>query len=166
MDNKKKKILAGICALILFLIGGYFYLSAPDDNANVAGDGYEQEYNNDYEDNSLITEEIDLTESVPESTQELITEDYEETYEFRNQQYLEEHFAKHGEEFEYETADEYLAGANRVINAPDSLYKTESEDGDHIYYLESTNEFVVVSTDGYIRTYFKPSAGKAYFDRQ
>ena len=31
---------------------------------------------------------------------------------------------------------------------------------------ESTNEFVIVSTDGYIRTYFKPSDGIEYFKRQ
>lgn len=37
---------------------------------------------------------------------------------------------------------------------------------DDVYYLESTNEFVIVATDGYIRTYFKPDDGKAYYDRQ
>ncbi len=42
----------------------------------------------------------------------------------------------------------------------------DKEDGDDVYYLESTNEFVIVSTDGYIRTYFYPSNGKDYFDRQ
>ena len=31
---------------------------------------------------------------------------------------------------------------------------------------EETNEFVVVSTDGYIRTYFNPSDGIDYFNRQ
>ncbi len=62
--------------------------------------------------------------------------------------------------------EEYVAGANKVIHSPDALHKIEKEDGDDIYYLEASNEFVVVSTDGYIRTYFKPSAGKAYFDRQ
>ena len=35
-----------------------------------------------------------------------------------------------------------------------------------VYYKEDTNEFVVVSTDGYIRTYFNPDSGKKYFDRQ
>ena len=37
---------------------------------------------------------------------------------------------------------------------------------DNVYYLESTNEFVIVSTDGYIRTYFKPNDGIDYFNRQ
>ena len=40
----------------------------------------------------------------------------------------------------------------------------EAEDGDDVYYLESTREFVVVSRDGYIRTYY--IADKDYFDRQ
>lgn len=175
MDNKKKKILAGVGTLILFLIGGFFYLSSPDDNAKEPGDRDEQAYNDEYKEESLSTENIEPTEPVSEaseltelteSTESTIPEEYAETYEFRKQQYLDEHFAKHGEEFDYETAEEYLAGANRVINDPNSLYKTEAEDGDHVYYLESTNEFVVVSTDGYIRTYFKPSAGIDYFNRQ
>lgn len=87
-------------------------------------------------------------------------------YEFRRASYLEQHFEKHGNEFEYATKEEYLAGANRVILSPDALHKIEAEDGDDIYYLEETNEFVVVSTDGYIRTYFRPSAGIAYYNRQ
>lgn len=87
-------------------------------------------------------------------------------YEFRRVSYLEQHFEKHGNEFEYATKEEYLAGANRVIQSPDALHKIEAEDGDDIYYLEETNEFVVVSTDGYIRTYFRPSAGIAYYNRQ
>ena len=97
---------------------------------------------------------------------EQVADDYEIEYEFRRDDYLEEHFDKHGDEFDYATADEYLEGANRVIADEDSLYKTEEEDGDHIYYLEETNEFVIVSTDGYIRTYFKPSDGLDYFNRQ
>lgn len=94
------------------------------------------------------------------------TDEIEILYEFRRASYLEQHFEKHGAEFEYETKEEYLAGANRVIQSPDVLHKIEAEDGDDIYYLEETNEFVVVSTDGYIRTYFRPSAGINYYNRQ
>lgn len=88
------------------------------------------------------------------------------TYNFRKAEYLQEHFAKHGAEFGYASAEEYLAGANRVIASADVLHKLEAEDGDDVYYLEATNEFVIVSTDGFLRTYFKPEDGKAYFDRQ
>ena len=87
-------------------------------------------------------------------------------YEFSRESYLEQHFDKHGNEFDYATKEEYLEGANRVIQSPDALHKIEAEDGDDIYYLEETNEFVVVSTDGYIRTYFRPSAGINYYNRQ
>ncbi len=88
------------------------------------------------------------------------------SYSFRNEEYLAEHFEKHGAEFGYRTEEEYEAGANRVIASEDVLHKTEEEDGDDIYYLESSNEFVVVSTDGYLRTYFKPDDGMEYYNRQ
>ena len=38
-----------------------------------------------------------------------------------------------------------------MINTEGVLHKIEEEDGDDVYYLEETNEFVIVSTDGYIR---------------
>ena len=66
----------------------------------------------------------------------------------------------------FDTAEEYLDAANDVIDDPVVLHKTEKEDGDDIYYLEDSNEFVVVSTDGYLRTYFEPSDGMAYYERQ
>ncbi len=88
------------------------------------------------------------------------------SYQFRNDKYLSQHFEKHGSEFGYVTKEEYLAGANKVISSKDALHKTEAEDGDDVYYLEASNEFVIVSADGYIRTYFKPSGGIDYYNRQ
>ncbi|MBO5522262.1 MAG: zinc-ribbon domain containing protein [Roseburia sp.] len=88
------------------------------------------------------------------------------TYQFRTQENLQEHFSKHGAEFGYQTAEAYLEGANRVIVSADALHKYEKEDGDDVYYLESTNELVIVSTDNYIRTYFKPEDGIEYYNRQ
>ena len=108
----------------------------------------------------------DTPQKTPEDTQSAKTASSGHTYSFRKAEYLQEHFEKHGDEFGYTSADEYLAGANRVVVAPGVLHKLEAEDGDDVYYLESSNEFVIVSTDGYIRTYFKPNDGKAYFDRQ
>ena len=66
----------------------------------------------------------------------------------------------------FSSPEEYEAAANAVIANPQALMKTEKEDGDYVYYVEDTNEFVVLSTDGYIRTYFYPDSGKSYFDRQ
>ncbi len=87
-------------------------------------------------------------------------------YTFANDDLLISHFNKHGDEFGYNNPEEYLKGANDVINNPNSLHRNEAEDGDDCYYLQSTNEFVVVSPEGEIRTYFKPDDGIAYFNRQ
>ena len=90
----------------------------------------------------------------------------EVTYHFRNNNLLEQHFEKHGKEMGFESKEAYEKAASDVINNPKALFKTEAEDGDYVYYVEETNEFVVLSLDGYIRTYFLPSSGKKYFDRQ
>lgn len=87
-------------------------------------------------------------------------------YHFRNEDLLESHCEKHGKEMGFSSSKEYEMSASDVVNNPESLHKTEKEDGDDVYYKENTNEFVVVSTDGYIRTYFNPDSGKKYFDRQ
>lgn len=109
-------------------------------------------------------------EPEPEETFDDYSDDTYVEYYFRTKNQLTQHFQKHGEEFGdefgYETAEDYERGASDVINSPDALYKTEAEDGDGVYYIEGTNEFVILSTDGYIRTYFRPTAGKSYFDRQ
>lgn len=85
---------------------------------------------------------------------------------FRNEERLKEHYEKHGIEMGFATPAEYEAAAAAVVNSPDALNKLEKEDGDDVYYIESTNEFVIVSTDGYIRTYYHPTNGKEYFDNQ
>ena len=87
-------------------------------------------------------------------------------YTFRNSKLLKEHFYKHGVEMGFDSEEEYEKAASDVANNPDALHKLEKEDGDDVYYLEETNEFVVISTDGFIRTYFCPDSGKKYFDKQ
>lgn len=83
---------------------------------------------------------------------------------FRSNHALEEHFEKHGAEMGCATADEYLASANAVIANPKALHKLQAEDGDDLYFLEDTGEFVVVSPKGFIRTYF--ITDRDYYDRQ
>ena len=84
--------------------------------------------------------------------------------EFRSEERLERHFEKHGRDMGFASAEEYLAGANAVVANPDALHKTESKDGDDVYFIEKTGEFVVVSQKGYIRTYFVTD--RDYYDRQ
>lgn len=83
---------------------------------------------------------------------------------FRNEDRLESHYLKHGIDMGYDSADDYQAGANAVISNPNVLHKTQAEDGDDVYFLKKTGEFVVVSQQGYICTYF--IADEDYYDRQ
>lgn len=122
------------------------------DDANGAAD-YEEAYNDaDNDDELLKGNSGDKSEDID--------------YTFRNDDLLESHYEKHGEDMGFDSPEEYEAAANKVVDDEDVLHKTEAEDGDDIYYLEETNEFVVISTDGYIRTYFYPDDGIDYFNRQ
>lgn len=85
---------------------------------------------------------------------------------FRSDKLLNDHYEKHGIEMGFSSAEEYERAAAIAAESPEALHKLEKEDGDDVYYIEATNEFVVISTDGYIRTYFYPNDGKDYFDRQ
>lgn len=88
------------------------------------------------------------------------------TYYFRNEKLLNDHYEKHGREMGFDSAKSYEEAANEIINHPDVLHRIEEEDGDDVYYLEENNGFVIVSVDGYIRTFFYPEDGLAYFNRQ
>ena len=88
------------------------------------------------------------------------------TLTFRSDSLREEHFEKHGIEMGFASAKEYEKAAAAVVFDSRALHKLEKEDNDDAYYIEETNEFVIVSTDGYIRTYFYPRDGIEYFERQ
>ena len=85
---------------------------------------------------------------------------------FRSKKLLDQHYEKHGKDMGFANAKDYEAAAAAVVANPDAVHKIEKEDGDDIYYLEETNEFVVVSTDGYLRTYFLPDSGIKYYNKQ
>lgn len=151
-ENTKFKKILGIVVAVLLL--GVFYPlwnGTEGDGSNVPGNGSNGQVSQD-------------TGDAPAG--QGYQDGVENPYTFRNEKYLEDHFEKHGSEFGYATKEEYEAGANRVIASEEALHKTEAEDGDHIYYLESSNEIVFLSTDGYIRTYFKPQDGIKYYERQ
>lgn len=99
-----------------------------------------------------------------EASSEEISEYVE--YTFKSKKLLNQHYEKHGIDMGFASAEEYEKAASDVINNPDALSKLEKEDGDGVFYIEDTNEFVILSTEGYIRTYFLPDAGKSYYDRQ
>lgn len=114
---------------------------------------------------SAPEESVSISEEEEKETETSEDDGYVEYY-FRNQKLLNQHYEKHGIEMGFDSAESYEKAASDVINNPDALTKTEKEDGDFVYYVEATNEFVILSNDGYIRTYFLPDSGKKYYDKQ
>lgn len=123
--------------------------------------------NEEQDNEELNAEESDtIVEEPGDNEQDVNIDDDEVKYYFRNDKLLTQHYEKHGIEMGFDSKESYEAAASKVVTNPNSLHKLEGEDGDDVYYLEETNEFVIVSTDGYIRTYFLPSGGKKYYDKQ
>lgn len=134
-------------------------------SSEIAELGEQSESLSSEEEESAATQESDVSVAEEESTAEDSLASAPELY-FRNDSLLESHYEKHGIEMGFDSAKEYEKAAAAVTADPDVLHKLEAEDGDDVYYLERTNEFVVVSKDGHIRTYFHPSAGLDYYNRQ
>jgi pyocin large subunit-like protein len=88
---------------------------------------------------------------------------------FRNRQRLDEHFDKHGAEFNAPNADAYLSLAQALRAAPPSATVRELQrptDGVIAKFDRATGAFVAFDADSIIRTFFKPNDGEAYFERQ
>ena len=174
MKNKNNSILYSAIVIVIVLISVI--------SGKVGGTKDNNDSTTDTKTTEVITTEKPTTETVTKTeatteeekteaaTEEVRTETTEVNDErpltFRNANRLNEHYEKHGIEMGFSSAEEYEAAAKKVVLNKDSLHKLEEEDGDDVYYLEISNEFVVVSPDGYIRTYFNPSDGIDYYNRQ
>lgn len=181
--NGKNDIIKYVAIAVLVVIVLVLILrqSGSEEGAQQAGSEGGSQQTNSFEVETTQMSEVETTEAIQtetteteeaeeiteaEESAEASDEPEEEEYTFRNNKLLEEHYEKHGEDMGFESAEDYEEAASDVVTNPEALHKTEKEDGDYCYYLEDTNEFVVVSTDGYIRTYFYPSSGKKYYDNQ
>ncbi len=184
MNNAKLKRIIVICVLLLVAVVAVRYFLTLQhqqalSGALQSGDGGVDLVIDTSESGST------LTVNVPDTSSDLIIDDFSGIpdedgqeassepdvqnyveYRFRNSKLLNQHYDKHGREMGFASAADYEKAACDVANDPSALHKTEKEDGDDIYYIEATNDFVVVSTDGYIRTYFWPDSGKKYYDKQ
>ncbi len=166
-DGKIPKYAGIIIGLLALLLGVVQFLSPND---AIPKDSIISEQmvadNSDYPDDSGFTQDTQTMEVVEEDVE--VTEEDAEYIEFvfRNEGLLNSHYEKHGKDMGFENAADYEKAASDVVNNKSALHKVETEDGDDVYYVENTNEFVVVSTDGYIRTYFEPNDGIEYFNRQ
>ena len=189
-NQRNLLLLAVIVLLLLFRVFGNF----SEDSSITADESYVQEAYTEDTGTAEVSQETakehieeeeteqddtaDLVEAYNEYMQQLQgTQDTQSTQDirdaqdtttvrFRNTRLRQEHYEKHGIEMGFTSPEAYEQAAAAVVQNKDALHKLEEEDGDDVYYLESTNEFVIVSTDGYIQTYFYPSNGKDYLDRQ
>ena len=141
-----------ILAAIILLLAGYF--------------GW---YENDRSQDNLFDQIGQVIQAIQPSKTEKngqAVQSRQSTLTFRSEALREDHYQKHGIEMGFAAAEEYEKAASAVVSDSRALHKLEKEDGDDVYYIEETNEFVIVSTDGYIRTYFYPRDGIRYFERQ
>lgn len=91
----------------------------------------------------------------------------QDKYTFRTKELFDSHFKKHGDEFGDISQEEYLEKANELISSSSKNVLTKtSDDNDKLYFNKKTGEFLVLSADGYIRTYFIPDDGIDYWNRQ
>lgn len=157
-----KKYLPVLLFILLVIV---FAVSKKSDNTDKDSNLTLITEKNSDNDGDLIVTKTDSELETNEESSEDETEEIVE-YKFRNDYLLSQHYKKHGIEMGFDSKEDYEKAASLVVNNKDALHKTEEEDGDDVYYVESTNEFVVVSTDGFIRTYFNPNGGIDYFNRQ
>ena len=166
-NQKTKRTLLSLLAALVVLGGGWFGLNGMRDEPVETTAAPAQTAEAEDVSAAPETEAADPTaEAAQTQRTEETTAAQEIRYVFYNEKTMREHFAKHKDDTGCASVEEYLARANAVIGNPDSLHKLEAEDGDDIYYLEATNEIVFVSQRGYIRTYFRPDRGLAYFNKQ
>lgn len=164
--DKGSRIVAGI--LLILMVTAWIVICKPFSTTEEYLDIIETGVEGDYSSDSAPAVEGDVAEkpddiALDEQDMDAATV---QTYQFRNQARLDEHYEKHGREMGFASAKDYEAAASAVITNPNALFKTEAEDGDYVYYIESSNELVILSTDGYIRTYFNPSSGIKFFNKQ
>lgn len=85
---------------------------------------------------------------------------------FERPELITKHYEKHREEFGDITEAEYLQKANQLYaeTLSDDIEQLTRSDGSIAKYKFSTNEFLVITKDGNIRTYFKPQKGEVYWE--
>jgi hypothetical protein len=77
-----------------------------------------------------------------------------------------EHFMRHGEEFldlGVRTSAQYLQRAQTLLGGAPGISTFVRAGGDKLFYRAATNEFLVVSKDNIIRTFFRPENGILYW---
>ena len=84
---------------------------------------------------------------------------------FETPEKMQKHYDKHIDKYGNISISEYIALANELVNAKDTddIERLVRSDESTAIYRFSTNDFLVITKDGYIRTFFKPDDGEAYW---
>ena len=83
-----------------------------------------------------------------------------------NPKTLDDHFNRHGIDFGSSTKEGYANQANNFFHERNKYQVKVDSDGTIRVYDSKTNTFGSYNSDGSTRTFFKPSGGQNYFDRQ
>ena len=79
---------------------------------------------------------------------------------------LKDHFKRHGKDFNSISAKEYASKAQKFYkNKAKYQYKTDGNGVTRVYDSK-TNSFGAYNAKGKTITFFKPTGGQRYFDRQ
>jgi pyocin large subunit-like protein len=78
------------------------------------------------------------------------------------------HYEKHGREFGAITIEEYLSRAKSFRDRPagGAVLEIIRPDGIITRFDRNSGDFIAFNPNGVIRTFFRPTAGEAYFRRQ
>jgi pyocin large subunit-like protein len=87
---------------------------------------------------------------------------------FRSRAQFNEHFQKHGAEFDGLDQQQYLRAAQTLRDAPvgGAIEELRRPDGTVSRFDRASGAFIAFNADGTIRTFFKPNDGERYFRRQ
>jgi pyocin large subunit-like protein len=87
---------------------------------------------------------------------------------FASRQKLIDHYRKHGREFGTITMEQYLSGAQELRDRPSGgeILEASRPDGSVTRFDRASGDFIAFVRDGVIRTYFKPTDGERYYQRQ
>lgn len=85
-----------------------------------------------------------------------------------NKSTLDYHFVKHGKTMGFESKNSYVSHAIKFANTVDRANNVSFLDNKNSTYKynKKTNEFAIVTKNGYVVTYFKPKDGYQYYLKQ
>ena len=84
---------------------------------------------------------------------------------FETPEKMQKHYDKHIDKYGNISISEYIALANELVNAKDTddIERIVRSDESTAIYRFSTNDFLVITKDGYSRPFYKPDDGEAYW---